>query len=652
MYMSERFGAFQDGDDEDEGAIEFKIFLPDRTKPGAEGQYLVQPKEPLKNGRRVPDYGDPKIEKIQVYGNFQHHLIPATDWDLATAPEMAREPHDKGVVFRYKTPKLLPKGFYEYKYLVTFKGGEVRRVGDPCARYGGSENQNSGVVVGGSRSIVKPIAGGRKPLRDLVIYELMIDDFTAEFRRQRAPIDAVRERLDYLQKELGVNAILFMPWTAWPGEEFNWGYTPFQYFSVEYRYANALGSPAEKLSWLKKLINECHERGIHVIMDGVFNHVGDSPVDAKGNAFGFPYHWLYRDPAASPYTGTFGESFPGLQELDFHNGCTQEFIRDVCFYWMDKFGIDGIRFDNTVNFYLPEQNEDHDRGLPMLLRDVHEHAGADSNFSLTIEHTNQSAAQVVNTTTATSYWNDALYHAASNGLRCRQIAPALLRALDSHDYLHGEACVATTYLSNHDHSQLSWWAGEAGEPTQSGGKEWYWAQPYVIALLTAPGVPMIPNGQEFTEDYWMVEHEDGGYRRVLARPLHWTLVGEKFGAASLSTYKKMIALRLRHRGLRSNDIYPGRWQDWQTRFNPEGYGLDTKRQLLIYHRWGNADDGALERFIIVLNFSHVSQVTHVPFPDDGEWQDLLSLDRVIVNGNCLHDQTVYPHWGKVYFRKG
>jgi hypothetical protein len=40
-------------------------------------------------------------------------------------------------------------------------------VGDSCARYGGSENENSGVVVGGSRSTVASVVGGRKPLRDL-----------------------------------------------------------------------------------------------------------------------------------------------------------------------------------------------------------------------------------------------------------------------------------------------------------------------------------------------------------------------------------------------------------------------------------------------------------------------------------------------------
>ena len=203
-----------------------------------------------------------------------------------------------------------------------------RKVSDPCTRYGGSENQNSALVIGGSDPAVAPLAGGRKHLRDLVVYELMIDDFTDEYRGARAPLDAVRDKLDYLDRRLGINAILFMPWTAWPGDGFSWGYTPYHYFSVEYRYANAVTEPAEKLSWLKRLISACHERGIHVIMDGVFNHVGDVDVDGD-EAYGFPYRWLYADPVTCPYVGTFGGEFTGLKDLDFNNGCTQEFIRGI-----------------------------------------------------------------------------------------------------------------------------------------------------------------------------------------------------------------------------------------------------------------------------------------------------------------------------------
>ena len=69
-----------------------------------------------------------------------------------------------------------------------------------------------------------------------------------------------------------------MPWTAWPGGDFSWGYNPFQffsvaYFSVAYRYVHDQRDTTNKLFRLKALIDELHRRNIHVVMDGVFEDV-------------------------------------------------------------------------------------------------------------------------------------------------------------------------------------------------------------------------------------------------------------------------------------------------------------------------------------------------------------------------------------------
>jgi len=69
------------------------------------------------------------------------------------------------------------------------------------------------VVVGGStpqENQVRPLQGGRRPYCDLTVYELMIDDFTFEYRRERPPMAAVVDRLDEL-RDLGVTAVEFMP---------------------------------------------------------------------------------------------------------------------------------------------------------------------------------------------------------------------------------------------------------------------------------------------------------------------------------------------------------------------------------------------------------------------------------------------------------
>lgn len=293
FYMEKRLGAWQVGGDHTGGKVEFKLFFPKGF--------------------------DPQIETIRVAGDFQSKISGNSDWDFPSGFSMERNESVEGTFWSYWTEEALDAGFYQYKYLVTFTDGTARILSDPCTRYGGQEHQNSAIAVGGSRpedNVITPLAGGRKHLRDLVVYEMHVDDFTDEFRGFRAPFDAVRDKLDYLV-DLGINAIVFMPWTAWKHKDFDWGYEPFQYFAVEYRYANDLNRPEEKISWLKKLISGCHERGIHAILDGVFNHVS---VD-------FPYKRLYKNPDDCPYAGTFGGQFTGLQDLNFNNACTQEFIR-------------------------------------------------------------------------------------------------------------------------------------------------------------------------------------------------------------------------------------------------------------------------------------------------------------------------------------
>ena len=206
--------------------------------------------------------GDPKIKELKVFGSFQTALgQPA--WAEENAIRLKPSAFEGGTLYQATTPRL-PDGFYEYKYIVLFDDNRHRIVGDPCARYGGGLHENSGFVIGGSQpsdNIVTPLSTRLEP-SDLIIYELMIDDFTKEYLGIRAPLDAVIDKLDYI-RNLGFNAIEFLPWTAWPGNEFSWGYNPFMYFAVEYKYTDHPWEPAEKLSRLKRLISECHKRGLH-----------------------------------------------------------------------------------------------------------------------------------------------------------------------------------------------------------------------------------------------------------------------------------------------------------------------------------------------------------------------------------------------------
>ncbi len=115
-------------------------------------------------------------------------------------------------------------------------------------------------------------------------------------------------------------------------------------------------------------------------------------------------------------------------------------------------------------------------------------------------------------------------------------------------------------------------------------------------------------------------------------------------------YRRLIDLRRQHRGLTSNNFHPRCWDERHTQVDADGFGIDEARQVVVYHRWGNAADGRLEKFYVVLNFSERPQTVEMSFPEDGVWVDLLSGWRADVQHNRLRFE-VGSNWGHVFYKK-
>jgi pullulanase len=489
----------------------------------------------------------------------------------------------------------------------------------------------------------------RKPIRDLVVYELNIWDFTVNLdpQRTRSALAVVIEKLDYL-KDLGFNAILFEPWTAWPDKYYNWGYTPFQYFSVEYAYANDPKDPKEKISWLKKLILECHNRGIHVIMDGVYDHADQN----------FPYQYFYQDPSSCPYTATgFGPGGFG-KDLDFYNYCTQAFIRDVCLYWISEFKIDGIRFDYTIGFYV----EGNPRGIPELLLDIEKYLASpqvlQQNFSTTIENIDLDAASMANQWATTSFWDNGLMDQCNAQLSTGSITPQYLSNLNDTRFLDDGDKRATLYLTNHDHSSVAYQAGSNAQ--LAGNAPWARTQPHAIALLTSTSTPLVPMGQEFGAVFEIPEQDEPGNPRVQSRPIDWTLVTSESGKALLGLYTNLLSIRTTHPALRSRNLEPANWQGWMTEFDPNsGCGVDVADNMVVYRRWVETDTEQGEQMYVILNFAGVTRKVVVKFNRTGKWENLIkgsvtenTMEMDVANLQETYQVMVSSNWGAVFFRKG
>lgn len=84
-------------------------------------------------------------------------------------------------------------------------------------------------------------------------------------------------------------------------------------------------------------------------------------------------------------------------------------------------------------------------------------------------------------------------------------------------------------------------------------------------------------------------HNPGTFRAAPAaspatRPLRWEFAADPIGKALLGVYRKLIGIRNRYASLHSDNFYSGRWEQWKTQVDPQGYGIDVSKQVMIYHR--------------------------------------------------------------------
>ena len=199
-------------------------------------------------------------------------------------------------------------------YTLSLDGGAPRP--DPRSRY-----QPEG-VDGPSRAVDPDFdwtdgAWRGFPLHAAVIYELHIGTFTPA-----GTLDTAIERLDHLVA-LGVNAVELMPVAEFSGER-GWGYDGVDLYAVHHTY----GGPDA----LRRFVDACHARGLAVILDVVYNHLG--PAGNYLREFG-PY---FTDKYGTPW----GEAI-NLDDRDSDE--VRAFFIDNALMWLRDYHVDGLRLD-------------------------------------------------------------------------------------------------------------------------------------------------------------------------------------------------------------------------------------------------------------------------------------------------------------------
>lgn len=167
---------------------------------------------------------------------------------------------------------------------------------------------------------------------ELVVYELLLRDFL-----DRHDYLTLIDTLDYLQR-LGINAIELMPVSEFEGNN-SWGYNPSFHMALDKYY----GTPEA----FKQLVDECHRRGIAVILDVVYNHAfSQSPLaQLEWNAT------ASQPTSINPWLNpTARHPFNVGYDFNHESTATRRFIDRVMKYWLEEYRVDGFRFDLSKGF--------------------------------------------------------------------------------------------------------------------------------------------------------------------------------------------------------------------------------------------------------------------------------------------------------------
>lgn len=333
-------------------------------------------------------------------------------------------------------------------------------------------------------------------------------------------LQGIRQNLPYLQK-LGIDCLYLTP--VFEGD-FNHKYATTDYFHIDPDF----GTEEE----LKALVSEAHDRGIRILLDGVFNHCGIhfAPfADLMEKGANSAYRdWFY--PKRFPIVTEAAcyecvGDYPYMPRLNTTNPEVQQYILSVMRYWIERTGIDGWRLDVA---------DELDVGcLQYLRREVRrEHPEA-----LLLGETWGDAARILD-------GNDQCDTVMNYLFRDAMVDYFALSAIDEEGLDHRlermrmkypEETVRCLYncLSSHDTPRFL---------TVAGGEKWRLKLALAFQMLF-PGSPAIYYGEEIG----MQGENDPGCRGGMA----WDYQDEEL----LSWTKEMIHLRHQHEAIRSGSYH-------------------------------------------------------------------------------------------------
>jgi 1,4-alpha-glucan branching enzyme len=488
----------------------------------------------------------------------------------------------------------------QYKYYITYNGSSNYKH-DPRSRW----VVNAGGGSGNNDIIYDPTAFNwngdnftNPALNDLFIYEIHMGTFPSGTSPSR--FVAATNKLDYL-KNLGVNAVELMPIMEFGNGGNSWGYDPAQLFAAD----NAqYGGPDA----LKTFVQACHARGIAVLLDVVHNHYGTGLLDmwnfdgwSGSNSVGGGGIYFYQSNFNLQNT-PWGATRPNVSSNQVAG-----FIQDNIAMWLSECHVDGFRWDSVYTLthgydgtYIPTAGNlvnainammhANYPGKIGIAEDVYNTWGFDSSwdtgypYNFTPVLTNMVDANRNMGTIANDVQNNVSYGGTASLLR--------VAYLESHDVV-GD-------LNGSTHVRLP----TAIDPvTPNSYRARKLSTLGAAVTLTAPGIPMIFQGQEMLEN----QQFNSG------RNVDWSKTNTY--SYIVQFYHDLIGARRNLQGLT-----PGLEGNRCTML-----AVDNVNKLVAFNRWNSTNSNLSA--VVVGNFtSNILNNYSLTFPSAGNWYVQLNSD--------------------------
>ncbi|ARN55966.1 alpha-amylase family glycosyl hydrolase [Sedimentisphaera salicampi] len=438
---------------------------------------------------------------------------------------------------------------------------------------------------------------------DMIIYEMHLGTFYDAPGGEPGTCYSAAMKLDHLVS-LGVNAVQLMPVCEFPGS-YSLGYNPVNLFAPE----SAYGTPEQ----LKFFIDQCHKRGIAVLIDLVYNHLGPSDLDES--IWKFDGYSAYEDTGGIYFYENDNRYTPwGDTRLNYSVGEVRSFIRDNVMYWLNEYNMDGLRMDGTA--YIRE------RGIMQpeipegwsLMQWINDEIDSAHPEKISIAEDMRDNEWITKSTGAggagfDSQW-DAGFHHKIKGAVTQSDDPNR-NMYDVRDAItnlyNGSDTQRVIYSESHDEAGASSGKSRLPSAIHWDNPESYWAKKRSTLaagiVFTSPGIPMLFMGQEFLETgAW---HDN--------TPLDWTRKNTFSGINML--YEHLISLR---RNLGRNTL-------GLKASNVNVFHVNNSAKVIAYHRWWNG--GAGDDVIILANFSGTGYTNYgIGMPREGRWRVRFNSD--------------------------